>query len=425
VHDIPVPFDRRVWLEANALRDAGWQVSIICPRGDHTANYGHQFGKYDCLNGIKIYRYTAPTNAKGLLGYIVEFVYCWLITFLLSLKVLWRDGFDVIQACSPPDTYWLLGKFYQLFGKKFIFDHHDLSPELYLAKYEKQPDLMYKSLLWLERMTFRTADVVISTNESYRQVALGRGQCQPDRVFVVRNGPDFDRLKVLWPEPELKEGRKHLICYLGTLCNQDGIDYLLRALKYLVEELGHTDFLCAVIGGGPELEELQALKSRLGLDHYVKFTGRLSDRDVCRYLSSCDVCVDPLPRNAFSDRSTMNKIGEYMAFGKPIVTFDLTETRRTAQNAAIYAAPNDEQDFARKLFLLLQQEQWRRHLGAVGRRRVETQLSWPHSIPHLLAAYRLVQPNGQSAPEPLPALAENYLASHAAIASYAKSIPKL
>lgn len=405
VHDIPVPFDRRVWREANALRRAGWQVSIICPRGDATANYGRRFNRYDCLNGIHIYRYWAPTNAKGLFGYIVEFAYCWLRTFLLSLRIWWKHGFDVIQACNPPDTYWLLARFYKLFGKKFIFDHHDLCPELYLAKYPgKQPGPIYKLLLWLERMTFRTADVVMTTNESYRHIALIRGGCRPDRVFVVRNGPSSDRLKLMPPEPALKEGRRHLVCYLGTLCNQDGIDYLLRSLKVLVEERGYRDFLCVIIGGGPELESLQALNRRLGLQDYVRFTGRLSDHDVCRYLSSCDVCVDPLPRNSFSDKSTMNKIGEYMAFGKPVVAFELTETRRTAQQAAVYARPNDERDFADQLFALLHDAPRRRRLGHIARERVKTQLAWDHSIPHLLQAYQTVRQDGcQSPVESVPA----------------------
>jgi len=404
VHNLPVPFDRRVWLEANALREAGYQVSIICPQGDPAANYGQQYGTYDCLNGIHIYRYPAPTNADGLVGYIVEFAYGWLMTFLLSLKIWWRHGFDIIQACNPPDTYWLLAKFYKLFGKKFIFDHHDLCPELYLAKYrDKQPNLVYKMLSFLERMTFRTADVVISTNESYRRIALLRGQRRPDRVFVVRNGPDFDRLKVLPAEPALKEGRQHLICYLGMLCNHDGVDYLLRSLHHMVHEVGYRDFICAIIGAGPELDALKALSQTLGLQDHVQFTGRLSDHDVCRYLSTADVCVDPLPRNAFSDKSTMNKIGEYMAFGKPIVAFDLTETRATAQDAAMYATPNDERDFVHRLLELLRREDLRQQMGALARWRVETQLTWPHSVPRLLEAYRAVRQDGLPAqPEPSP-----------------------
>lgn len=392
VHNLPVPFDRRVWLEATALRQAGYQVSIICPQGDPTANYGQRYGLYDCLQGIHIYRYPAPTNAEGVIGYIVEFAYGWVMTFLLSLTIWWRHGFDLIQACNPPDTYWLLAALYKLFGKKFIFDHHDLCPELYLAKYrDKRPNWVYKMLLFLERMTFRTADVVISTNESYRCIALLRGRCRPERIFVVRNGPDFDRLKVLPPESALKEGRRHLICYLGMLCDHDGVDYLLRSLHYLVHEVGYRDFICTIIGAGPELGTLKALSQALGVHDYVRFTGRLSDHDVCRYLSTADVCVDPLPRNAFSDKSTMNKIAEYMVFGKPIVAFDLTETRATAQEAAIYATPNDERDFALRLLELLRREDLRRQMGALARWRVERHLNWLHSVPHLLEAYRAAQ----------------------------------
>lgn len=389
VHNLPVPFDRRVWLEANALHEAGYEVSIICPQGEPNANFGKRYGSYDCLNGIHIYRYKAPTQADGLLGYLVEFAYGWLMTLLLSFKVWYKHGFDIIQACNPPDTYWLLAKFYKLWGKRFIFDHHDLCPELYLAKYrDRQPDRLYRWLLFLERQTFRTADVVIATNESYRRIALLRGQVSPDRVFIVRNGPDFDRLKPLPPEPALKQGRRHLICYLGMLCNHDGVDYLIRAMHQMVYHVGYRDVLCAIIGSGPEFNQLKALSERLGLGDYVLFTGRLSDHDVCRYLSTADVCVDPLPRNAFSDKSTMNKIGEYMAFGKPIVAFDLTETRATAQEAALYAKPNEEGDFVQCLLELLRDEQKRHQMGRYGRRRVETQLLWSHSVPQLLAAYR-------------------------------------
>jgi glycosyltransferase involved in cell wall biosynthesis len=214
-------------------------------------------------------------------------------------------------------------------------------------------------------------------------------------VFIVRNGPDFDRLKVLPPEPALKHGRSQLLCYLGMLCNHDGVDYLVRSLNYLVQERGYRDFLCVIIGAGPEFDALNALSQSLGLEAYIKFTGRLSDHDLCRYLSSCDVCVDPLPRNAFSDQSTMNKIGEYMAFGKPIVAFDLTETRATAQDAAVYATPNDERDFAHCLWELLQQEDRRQRMGAIARQRVESHLTWSHSVPHLLEAYRVVREGGR------------------------------
>ncbi|MCS6803954.1 MAG: glycosyltransferase family 4 protein [Acidobacteriota bacterium] len=396
VHNLPVPFDRRVWLEANALREAGYEVSIICPQGEPNANFGKRYGSYDCLNGIHIYRYKAPTQADGLLGYVVEFAYGWLMTLLLSLKVWYKHGFDIIQACNPPDTYWLLARFYKLWGKRFIFDHHDLCPELYLAKYRnRQPDRLYRWLLFLERQTFRTADVVIATNESYRRIALLRGQVPPDRVFIVRNGPDFDRLRPLPPEPALKQGRRHLICYLGMLCNHDGVDYLIRAMHHMVYQVGYRDVLCAIIGSGPEFNQLKALSEQLGLSDYVLFTGRLSDHDVCRYLSTADVCVDPLPRNAFSDKSTMNKIGEYMAFGKPIVAFDLTETRATAQDAALYAKPNEEADFVQCLLELLRDERKREQMGRSGRRRVETQLLWSHSVPQLLAAYRLASRRDQ------------------------------
>ena len=383
VQNLPVPFDRRVWLEATTLTAAGYGVSVICPKGKH----GDFQESYQVLEGVHIYRYPAPPEAKGVFGYIVEFVYCWIMTAYLSLRVWKTRGFDVIHACNPPETYFLLALFYKIFGKKFVFDHHDLSPEMYVAKGGRKGGLLYRLLLLLERLTFRSADVVLATNESHKRIALSRGGVSPDRVFVVRSGPDLERLRRLPPEPRLKCGRRYLACYLGEMCPQDGVDLLLEAIKYLVTVIGRRDITFVLMGGGPALEDLRQMKTRLGLDDWVIMPGRVSDLDLCRYLSTADVCLDPDPYTEWADQSTMNKVLEYMAFGKPIVAFDLRETRYSAQEAAVYAKPNDVEEFARLIAEVLDDEPRRVRMGEVGRHRIEKALSWEHSAPILLNAY--------------------------------------
>jgi glycosyltransferase involved in cell wall biosynthesis len=380
VQNLPVPFDRRVWLEATTLRQHGYRVSVISPRGKGEPTR--------CVrDGVALYRYRVPAEAHGVLGYLFEFFYCWLVTAFLSLVVALREGFDIIHACNPPETYFALAALYKPLGKKFVFDHHDLSPEMYQAKFPGRRGLLYRGLLWLEKMTFKTADVVLATNESHKEIAMRRGGVAEERVYVVRSGPDFARLRQLPPEPALKEGRRHLVVYLGEMCPQDGVDYLLRAAKILRDELGMRDVLLVLMGGGPALPQLKAYARELRLDGMVKFTGRVSDHDLCRYLSSADLCVDPDPKTEWSDRSTMNKMLEYMAFGKPIVAFDLKEHRRSAAEAAAYALPNDERDFAWHIKRLLLDEPLRERMGAIGRERVVAELSWDHTSTKLLDAY--------------------------------------
>jgi glycosyltransferase involved in cell wall biosynthesis len=383
VQNLPVPFDRRVWMEATTLETAGYDVSVICPKGQH----GKFQESHDVLENVHIYRYPAPPEAEGVLGYLVEFSYCWLMTALLSLRVWVARGFDAIHACNPPETYFLLAWFYKLIGKKFVFDHHDLSPEMYVAKGGKKGGLLYRLLLLLERLTFKTADVVLTTNQSHKRVAMERGGVSPDRIFIVRSGPDLKRLKVLPAEPALKQGREYLGCYLGEMCPQDGVDRLLYAIEHLVKTIGRRDTTFVLMGGGPALKELRALNHELGLEEWVTLMGRVSDYDLCRYLSTADVCFDPDPYTEWADQSTMNKIMEYMTFGKPIVAFDLTEGRFSAQEAAVYAEPNDVQEFAHLIDELLNDKQRRRAMGEFGRRRVEEKLSWRHSTPNLLKSY--------------------------------------
>jgi glycosyltransferase involved in cell wall biosynthesis len=384
VQNLPVPFDRRVWLEATSLDLAGYQVSVICPKGKK----GKYQAGHEILENVHIYRYPPAPEARGTISYLFEFVYCWLMTSLLSFRV-WRSrGFDILHACNPPETFFLLGLFYKLFGKRFIFDHHDLSPEMYLAKGGKRQGFLYNGLLWLERQTFKTADVIITTNQSHKKIAMSRGGVPEDRIFIVRSGPDLLRLQVLDPEESLKGGFSYLACYLGEMCPQDGIDYLLRAIQVIIRDMEREDVKFVLMGGGPALDELQQLNSELGLDSRVVFTGRVSDDDLCRYLSTADICLDPDPYTEWADQSTMNKIMEYMAFGKPIVAFDLKEHRFSAQNAAVYAPPNDINIFANLILELLDQPQKRLEMGEFGLQRVKTELAWSYSEPFLLAAYQ-------------------------------------
>jgi glycosyltransferase involved in cell wall biosynthesis len=380
VENLPCPFDRRVWQEACALRDAGYGVSIICPTG-----HGYE-KKYESIEGIRIWRYPMLCEAAGPLGYALEYSWALLCTAFLSLAVLLGSRFDVIHACNPPDLFFLIGRFYKAFGKKFVFDHHDANPELYEAKFGRR-DAFYRLMLRLERWTFRSADVSIATNESYRRIATGRGAMAPERVFVVRSGPSLERMKIVPADERLKRGRRFLVGYVGVMGRQEGLEYLLEAVRHIVYERRRTDVHFGLVGGGTSLEELKALALELGVQDHVTFTGRVPDEQLLAMLNTADVCVNPDVANPMNDISTMNKIMEYMALGKPIVQFDLAEGRFSAQQASLYARRNDARDLGEKLIELLDDPARRAAMGAYGRRRVETELEWRHEAPKLLAAY--------------------------------------
>jgi len=380
VENLPSPFDRRVWQEATTLRDAGYVVSIICPTGR-----GYE-GKFESIDGIHIYRYKLPVEASGAAGYVLEYAVALAWTFALAWRVLLTRGFDVVHACNPPDLFFLIGGFFKLFGKKFVFDHHDLNPELYEAKFGRR-GFFHSLMLKLEYWTFRTADVSIATNESYRRIAVGRGRMPPERVFVVRSGPSLERLRILPPDERFKRGRRYLVGYVGVMGKQEGIDYLLRAIRHIVLELGRTDVHFGLVGAGTSLEEMKALARELGVADHVTFTGRVPDGEMLAMLNTADVCVNPDIANELNDKSTMNKIMEYMALGKPIVQFDLAEGRYSAQQASLFAIKNDAPDLARKIVELLDDPVRRARMGQYGRRRVESELEWRHEVPKLLAAY--------------------------------------
>lgn len=380
VENLPVPFDRRVWQEATTLQQAGYQVSIICPKGR-----GYEKGR-EVIDGIHIYRHALPIEASGALGYAIEYAWALFWEFVLALRVLATRGFDAIHACNPPDTIFLIGGFFKLFGKRFIFDHHDINPELYEAKFGRR-DAFYKLLVALERWTFKTAHVSIATNESYKKIAVQRGGKRPERVFIVRSGPDLRRLKTVPPVPELKHGRRFMVGYVGVMGKQEGIDYLLRAAQHIVRDLKRTDIHFGLVGGGTELEDMKAYARELGVADYVTFTGRVPDQQMLEMLCTADVCVNPDVANEMNDKSTMNKVMEYMALGKPIVQFDLTEGRFSAQEASLYADKNNELDLARKIVRLVDDPELRDRMGRFGRNRVENELEWKYEAPKLLAAY--------------------------------------
>ena len=383
VENLPVPFDRRVWLEARTLHAAGATVSVICPTGK-----GHD-ARYELLEGIHVYRHPLPLDARGALGYLLEYGAALFWESWLAWKVFFRHGFDVIHGCNPPDLIFLVALQFRLLGRRFVFDHHDINPELYEAKFGKR-GFFWQLMVIFERLTFACASVSIATNESYRAIALERGRMDPAAVFVVRSGPDLARVKPVEPVAAWKNGRAHMVGYVGVMGEQEGIDLLLEAVAHLVQVRGRQDIQFVLVGGGPALEALQRMSRDLALQDHVTFTGRAPDSTLFEVLSTADVCVNPDRVNPMNDKSTMNKILEYMAFGKAIVQFDVAEGRFSAGDASLYARANDSVDFADRIEALLADPEQRRAMGAIGRERVVSRFAWPHQIPALIGAYERV-----------------------------------
>jgi glycosyltransferase involved in cell wall biosynthesis len=397
LENLPFPQDVRVRREAAALTAAGYKVSLICPADWRQPSR-------ETLNGVRVYRYPPPQPGHGLLGYVWEYGYSMAATFLLSFVVFFREGFDVIHAHNPPDLFVWIAGFYKLFGKRFVFDHHDLAPEMYQALFPGGGSrLVHSVLLFLEKVSCRLADHVIATNESYKRVEMERNRVPETRITIVRNGVELQHLLPIEPDPALRQMGKTIIGYVGVTGFHDGMDHLLRALHHLRHDLGRADFYCILIGGGEAWADSKALARELGLEEYVRFTGMMAIDDLLPYLSAADICVDPDPSNAYNDRSTMFKMMEYMALGKPIVAFDLPEHRVSAQHAAVYVTPNDELAFARALAELMDDPIRRATLGAYGRFRTKTQLAWEFSIPNLLGAYRTVLAEPGASTQPAPA----------------------
>ncbi|TDV46909.1 glycosyltransferase family 4 protein [Actinophytocola oryzae] len=378
VENLSVPFDRRVWQESTTLRDAGWDVHVICPQGTKRDRES-----YVELDGVKIHRYPLTAATGGPRGYVKEYGTALWHTYRLARRI---GPVDVVHACNPPDLLYLVAKRLKRQGAKFVFDQHDLCPELYLSRFAgRGEDFLYRQVCRLERATYRAADVVIATNESYRNAAVTRGNMPADKVFVVRSAPVIERFRQVPAEPELKKGKPHLLCYLGVMGPQDGVDYALRSLALLREE--REDWHAVFVGSGDTFDDMVALSKKLGLDDLVEFTGRIPDEDLVRYLSTADVCLSPDPYNPLNDVSTMNKVMEYMAMSRPIVSFELREARVSAGDAAVYASDNDEAEFARLTSRLLDDPEERARMGKLGKERVEGPLAWGNSQKALLAAY--------------------------------------
>ena len=383
VENLPLPFDRRVWQQACALRDAGYAVSIICPVAD-----GYR-ERYLELEGIAIHRHPLPNEASGAWGYPLEYATALFWQLLLTARIGRRRRIDVIHACNPPDTIFLVAAAARPFGVRFLFDHHDLCPELFVAKFGHSGPI-YRLMRVLERATFAMARVSIATNDSFKRIACTRGGMDEADVFVVRSGPNLDRVRRVAPDPSLHNGRTYLVGYVGVMGEQEGLEDLLHMIADIVHRRDRHDIQFCLVGFGPSLDGLRRLAETLQIEPYVDFPGRLAGDDLMRVLSSADICVSPDPKNDMNDQSTMNKILEYMALGKALVQYDLTEGRASAGEASLYARPGDRADFADKIIALLDDPSLRQRLGEVGRQRIEERLAWHHEIPRLLAAYERV-----------------------------------
>jgi glycosyltransferase involved in cell wall biosynthesis len=387
VQNLPVPLDRRVWMECRALVGAGYRVSVICPKGDGDASFEE-------LESVRIHRYTPPPPADGLLSYGWEFAHCWAHTAVLASRIFRRDRFDVIQACNPPDTYFALARLFRPFGVRFVFDHHDLCPELYESRdmSKEAPRLALAILRRLEHATYRTADHVITTNETYLARARERTGKPAAAFTVVRSAPDPAIMRPQEPEPDLRRGRRHLCCYLGIMGLQDGVENVVRAARVIVQDLGRDDVSFALLGFGDTLERLRSLTTELGLDDAVTFTGRVGPPAISSYLSTASVGLCPDPKTPFNDASTMNKVLEYMAHALPVVGFDLAETQGTAGSAAHYVpwrgSPEaDPRAFAEAIVDLLDDPARAQAMGRQGRTRIEGALGWPTQAARYVEAY--------------------------------------
>jgi glycosyltransferase involved in cell wall biosynthesis len=382
VQNLPVPFDRRVWLECQTLTSAGYRVAVVCPKGDGEP-------AYELLDEIELYRYRPYAPGGSKFSFITEYVYSFLATAWMALKARRSGRFAVIQACNPPDIFWPLAMaFRALEGTRFVFDHHDLCPEIYQSRFPAGPKLAYRGLRALERRTHRAADHVISTNDSYREIAIARSGKLATDVTIVRTGPDPQRLRRGKAWPELRRSHRFLAAYIGVMGPQDGVDIVVRAAGIVVHELKREDIAFTLIGSGDCFDDLVALRDELGLADHVEFTGRAPDESVTRILSTADVGLSPDPKNPLNDLSTMNKTMEYMAFELPVVAFDLRETRVSAGDAGVYVKPNDVHDYAAAIVELMDDESRRILLGKLARARVEQELAWCHQERAYLGVYK-------------------------------------
>lgn len=383
VENLSLPFDRRVWKECCALRAAGYEVAAISPRGNDCDTLSREN-----VDGVSIYRYTPFESTGGTVSYGLEFGVALVLMTVLAWWVFFRKGFDVIHLSNPPDLLIFVALPFKLLGKKVIFDQHDLSPEIFTEhRPGKQGGSVHRLLLGFEYISYRCADAVICITKSVCEVAATRGRVSRDVLFLVRNGPDVASFANATADPTLRRGKRFLLSYVGMMGPQDGVDILLRATKVLVEDFKRLDFHLHLVGGGTQLAQLQHYSRELGIEDRVTFLGKQQYAAVVSAIASADICVCPDPKTAMNDRANLVKVSEYLCLGRPVVAFDLVEVRHSAADAALYARPNDERDFAAKIEYLFEHPEERERLGKIGARRVRDVLSWDHSKSALYAAY--------------------------------------
>ncbi len=381
VQNLPVPFDRRVWLECKALTSSGYDVTVVCPKGKGDPGR-------EVLDGVTLLKYRPYAPGGSSIGFVLEYAYSFLATVRLVLRARRLGTFDVIQACNPPDIFWPIARLLRLRdGSRFVFDHHDLCPELYESRFPDGGALPHRGLLALERATFQTADHVVSTNSSYAEIAVRRGRKRESDVTVVRTGPDEERLRRQAPDPGLLRGRRHLVAYIGVMGPQDGVDLAVRAAAYVVRDLGRDDVSFTFMGGGDSYQRLVALRDEFGLQDYIELPGRVPDETVLGVLSTAAIGLSPDPKNPLNDLSTMNKTLEYMAFGLPVVAFDLKETRVSAGDAARYVESGDIAAYGRAIVDLLDDADTCTRMGKIGRSRIDQELGWPYQREAYIGVY--------------------------------------
>ncbi|MAU14724.1 MAG: glycosyltransferase WbuB [Muricauda sp.] len=380
IENLPAPFDRRVWQEATTLKENGAKVSIICPKMK-----GYTKG-FENIEGIDIYRHPLK-EGSGALGYLVEYSQAIFWEAILTFRIFLKKRFHVIHGCNPPDLIFLTAMWYKIFGVKYVFDHHDINPELYISKFEKK-GFFYNLMVLFEKLTFKVADFSIATNESYKKIAIERGGMPESKVQVVRSGPKLDRLKLMPPDETLKKGKKYMVGYVGVIGEQEGLDLLLASAEYIIAQRKDVHF--GIVGGGTYLEEIKKECLEKGLEEYFDFYGRVDDETMLKVLNTADVCVNPDKPTAMNDLSTMNKIMEYMALKKPIVQYTLKEGKFSAQEASLYAKNTDPVDFADKILKLLDNDDLRAKMGEYGYNRVLNELSWDYECLNLINVYRKI-----------------------------------
>jgi glycosyltransferase involved in cell wall biosynthesis len=381
VENLPVPFDRRVWQEANTLKESGAMVSIICPKmKGYTASY-------EIINGIEIYRHSLLFDASDALGYLLEYGVALFWEFFLSWKIYFKKRFQVIHGCNPPDLIFLVALWFKILGVKYVFDHHDINPELYIAKFNNK-GFLYKMMILFERLSFATANFSIATNESYREIAIRRGKMAEDKIQVIRSGPKLDRLKLLPPDKQFLKGKKYLIGYVGVIGEQEGIDLLLESAKHIISI--RQDIQFAIVGDGTCFLKMKKLSTEMGINEYIDFYGRVPDDLLIAILNTADICVNPDKPTEMNNLSTMNKIMEYMALRKPVVQYDLKEGRFSAQEASLYAECGDTIDFSNKIIQLIDDPELRTKMGAFAYNRILNELSWDYEKEKLIKFYNLI-----------------------------------